>query len=297
MHSSIKRLGAALLCGGLALSLAACSATPPSTPTASPSAPTTISPPPSSPVSQTEEPTSTPTLEPVSPAYEFGTPLEETEPVEDDSFFDNTVFLGDSRTEGLQLFSGLYNGTFYWTRGMTVFRVDDPDYSIFELDGQSYTMIGALRRKQYDAVYIMMGVNELGYPASSYEQGLGKFIDLVLEAQPDAVVYLQTMPPINDAIARKNGLASYINNDQLTLFNEAIVRVAAEKKVVLLNTAEVYRDADGQLIAELAGDGCHFTYDGYTPWADYLRCHVMDADRYHFNRAAAEADASGEAAE
>lgn len=289
MHTA-KRLLSALLLAGMALSLAACGAgTPSSAPSASPSDPPTVitdSPAPSA--SQPDEPVSTPepTPEPA-PAYDpyqFGTPLEETAPVEDDSFFDNAVFLGDSRTEGLQLFSGLKHGDFYWARGMTVFRADDPDYAVFEVDGEMLTMVGALGKKSYDAVYIMIGVNELGYAASQYETGLAALIDKVLAAQPEAVVYLQLLPPVNDAIAAENNLGSYINNTNVNLFNEAIVRVAAEKKVVLLNTAEVYRDEDGQLIAELASDGCHFTYNGYTRWADYLRCHVMEPDRYQFCR-------------
>jgi hypothetical protein len=74
--------------------------------------------------------------------YQFGTALKETDKVED-SFFDTAVFLGDSRTEGLQLFSGLRRGTYYWARGMTVFRVDDPKYAIFEVDGEKLTDVRA----------------------------------------------------------------------------------------------------------------------------------------------------------
>ncbi len=238
----------------------------------------------------TPEPTPTPTPEPTPeptptfPLYEFGTPLAESDPVEDDAFFDTAVYLGDSRTEGLQLFSGLKHGDFYWARGMSVFRADDEKYQLFEIDGQSYTLVGTLSQKTYDSIYIMIGINEMGFSAESYETGLGQLIDKVLAAQPDAVVYLQTLPPVNDGEARANGLADYINNDKVDQFNEAIVRVATEKRVVLLDTASVYRDEDGQLPADLSSDGAHFVYGGYTLWADYLRCHVMDPDRYHYNR-------------
>lgn len=228
-----------------------------------------------------------PTPEPVEP-YEFGTPLEESEPVEDDSFFDNTVFLGDSRTEGFQLFSGMKHGDFYWARGMTVFRADSEDYRPFNIDGKECSMLEALARKRYDNVYVMLGVNELGCDADSYESGLGELMDRILELQPDAVVYLQLMPPLNDAMCRQNSLAYYINNDNLAKFNEAIARVAADRRVILLNTAEVYTGEDGQLPRELASDGCHFSYGAYTRWADYLRTHVMDRDRYFGNRALAE---------
>ena len=257
---------------------------PASAPPAASAALATPSPSPSPAPTPTPTPEPSPTPEPAAP-YQFGTPLEESEGVEDDSFFDSSVFLGDSRTEGLELFSGLKHGDFYWARGMTVFKADSEDYRPFEIDGKKYSMVEALALKQYDNVYIMLGVNELGYPAESYESGLGELLDQILALQPQAVVYLQTMPPLNDALCRQNKLASYISNENLARFNEAIVRLAAEKEVVLLDTAQAYTGPDGQLPAELANDGCHFSYGGYKLWADYLRRHVMDRERYFANRA------------
>lgn len=257
---------------------------PASAPPAASAALATPPPSPSPVPTPTPTPEPSPTPDPAAP-YQFGTPLEESEGVEDDSFFDSSVFLGDSRTEGLELFSGLKHGDFYWARGMTVFKADSEDYRPFEIDGKKYSMVEALALKQYDNVYIMLGVNELGYPAESYESGLGKLLDQILEIQPQAVVYLQTMPPLNDALCRQNKLASYISNENLARFNEAIVRLAAEKEVVLLDTAQAYTGPDGQLPAELANDGCHFSYGGYKLWADYLRRHVMDRERYFANRA------------
>ena len=166
---------------------------------------------------------------------------------------------------------------------MTVFRVDSKEWT-FNVDGEELTMIEVLEKKQYDSVYIMLGVNELGYPVSSYERNLGIFLDKVIAAQPDAVIYLQTLPPVNDQAARDNHLGSYINNDNLKAFNEVIIRMAAEKRVVLLNTAEVYRDENGQLPADMTSDGCHFKYGKYSLWADYLRCHIMDPARYRYYR-------------
>lgn len=274
-----KKLSLLLCAMALAL-LAGCgstaghyAATPPpsSPPPAASGAPDTPAPVP------TPEPTPTP---PPWDPYEFGVPVEESEPVEDDSFFDTAVFLGDSRTEGLKLFSGLKHGDFYWARGMTVFKAVDGEYRPFEAGGEKHSLLSALALKSYESVYIMIGVNELGFPASSYEGGLGALIDRVVELQPDAVVYLQVMPPLNDAMCRKNKLADYINNANLSKFNEAILRVAAEKKVALLNTYEAYAGEDGQLPAELANDGCHFKYGAYKRWADYLRCHAIDRERY-----------------
>lgn len=295
MHTVKVRIFSALLCAAMLAALTACASSTPGgsvEPDASPSPAGT--PEQSQPLDTaeptaepTEEPTPTPEPEPEYPLYQFGTPLEAGESVED-TYFDDVVFLGDSRTEGLQIYGGLAHGTYYWARGMTVFRVDEPKYAIFNVDGTDHTMIGALRQKEYKAVYIMVGVNELGYPVESYEKGLSAFVDQVLDAQPNAVIYLQVMPPINDELARKNGLADYINNTNLTAFNEVLVRIAGEKRVVLLNTAEVYTDENGQLQADIAADGCHFKASGYPRWIEYLRCHVMDSQRYFYNRALTE---------
>lgn len=278
-------LAASLLAGCSAQGPSAAPSAPSDLGTDAPSAAETPRPTPEPTPSPTPTPTPEPTPTPLPwPVYEFGAPLEESEPVEDDSFFDNAVFVGDSRTEGLQLFSGLKNGTFYWARGMSVFRADHEDYKVFEADGEKLTLVGVLARGEYDAVYIMIGVNELGFGAQAYGEGLAELIDKVIAAQPKAVIYLQLLPPVNDAMCRANGLASYINNDNVAAYNEAITQVAADKRVVLLNTAEVYTGEDGQLPRELANDGCHFVYGEYGRWADYLRSHVIDPERYFYSR-------------
>ena len=210
--------------------------------------------------------------------YEFGKAVPESERV-DDTFFDNAVFLGDSRTEGLQLFSGLHNGDFYWKRGMNVFRAVDENRKYFTVNGKEVSLVGTLAEKSYSAVYLMLGINELGYTPKEYERGLGILLDSIIAAQPNAVIYLQTMPPINDEKAEEYGneweRTEYVDN-----FNEVIVRLAKEKRVALLDTASVYRGPDGQLPSELTADGVHFTSKGYGRWADYLRTHVLDPEAY-----------------
>ena len=198
----------------------------------------------------------------------------------EEEWFEDAVFLGDSRTEGLQLYSGLHAGDFFWHKGMTVFRVDDEDYRQIEVDGQSMTMMEALARKQYAKVYIMIGINELGYPASSYEKGLKAMVDQVKEIQPNAVIYLQTLPPVNEGKAASSGLGSYINNTNVNTFNEIIVETAKEKQVALLDVASVFRSEQGDLPADMASDGVHFKRDGYQLWYAYLRCHVLTAEEY-----------------
>ena len=216
---------------------------------------------------------------PYTPPYEFGQPVAESGPVDED-YFDDAVFLGDSRTEGLQLYSGLKSGDFFWHKGMTVFRVDDPERRVIEVDGRKMTMMEALALKQYAKVYIMIGINELGYPVSSYNKGLRAMVDKVKELQPNAVIYLQTLPPVNEEVAKASGLGDYINNTNVNAFNDAVVQTAADKQVALLDTASVFRTENGDLDADMAADGVHFRRAGYQIWYEYLKTHTLTAEEY-----------------
>ena len=221
--------------------------------------------------------------EPQLPPYEFGTPLEEAEAVAD-SWFDDAVFLGDSRTEGLQLFSGLKHGSFLWLRDAVLYRGELPKYALFGDGEEKVTMLQALGQKEYGAVYIFTGLNELERSPEYFREKLTAFLDRVLELQPRAVVYLQTVLPVNEAAARQSSQQSFITNAGVDAFNEVIRELAAEKQVLLLDTAEVYRGEDGQLPAEMTSDGCHFKAKYYKRWADYLRTHVMEPEVYHQHR-------------
>ena len=52
------------------------------------------------------------------------TPVPESEPV-DDSYFDDVAFVGDSRTDGFRLYSGLERGTYFCVTGETVASATD----------------------------------------------------------------------------------------------------------------------------------------------------------------------------
>ena len=233
---------------------------------------------------ETSPPTDAPDIPPATyEPYEFGTPLEESAAVPDE-WFDDVVFLGDSRTEGLQLFGGLTHGTFFWHRGMSVFAADSDSYRVFNVDGRDVTLLGTLEGKSYSAVYLMLGINELGHAVGDFETALGDLVEKILAVQPEAVVYLQTIPPVNDKMAREHGLPEYDTAANVKKFNEAVIKIAGEKRVALLDTASCYRGPEGQLPEALSRDGVHFSFDGYTRWADYLRTHTVEPDRYFYWR-------------
>ena len=235
----------------------------------------------------TTAPTPAPTPKPNHNVYNgsntLGTFVPESAQV-DDSWFSTAAFLGDSRTEGLQAYSGLKYGDFFYSRGMNVFLVDDDNYKVVTIGGQKYSILDALARKQYQSVYIMMGINELGYPAASFRSGLSKLLQRVNEIQPNAVIYLQTLPPVNEEVAQKNKLDPSINNTNVATFNQIIKELAAQYKVALIDTGSVYRDQNGSLPANLASDGVHFVPSAYRRWVDYMASHTLSFQSFDASR-------------
>lgn len=231
----------------------------------------------------TPAPTPTPIPTPAPTPYLFGEPLAETDGVED-SWFDDAVFLGDSRTEGLQIYSGLKTGTFFCYRGLSVFTAKTK--ACVNVGGKTLTLLEAINTNSWNKVYIMFGLNELGYPAETFEEGLLDLLDMVRTAQPEAVIYLQTLPPVNEGIAHSKGSAAYVNNEKVDAFNQVVIRAAREKKVVLLDVADVLRNEAGILDPEHTADGVHFRRLGYQTWLDYLKRHTMDKGFYTYSQQA-----------
>ena len=96
--------------------------------------------------------------------YDYGEPVPQSEGV-DNTYFDDAVFIGDSRTEGLILYTGLSNATVYANQGLMVDTVFTSP--VIQMDGQRLSVVEALRRTEFKKVYIALGINETGWAYSN----------------------------------------------------------------------------------------------------------------------------------
>ncbi len=256
----------ALLAAGCAVDLG----TPPVPGGPEPSPPVSEEPTPTPMSTSTPTPTPTPTPEP----YDYTAPVPEAEAVDDDWFAD-AVFIGDSRTDGLRLYSGIQGVDFLCYKGLTVFEVLD-NKPVILIENEKIGVLQALERKQYAKIYISLGVNELGY---NYDQGFadayGTMVDQLMELQPDADIYLQSLVPVSTEKCQETNQADYITNEQIAVYNEIIRTVAAEKEVYLVNVPEALVNEDGELPADASADGIHFHKEGYQTWYAYLKTHTV----------------------
>ncbi len=191
----------------------------------------------------------------------------------DDSYFDDAVFVGDSRTEGFGMYSGLKNATFYAEKGLmvdTIFK----DKAV-KINGEKVTIMEALKKRSFGKVYIMLGVNELGWPYDDvFIDHYKKVVDAVKEAQPQADIYIQSI--IHVSQEKDKSSPSYISNKQINRRNKLIKEMAEEESVNYLDLNEVLTDSTGSLFADASTDGLHLNQRYCLVWKDYLFKHTLN---------------------
>ncbi|GHU48944.1 hypothetical protein FACS1894127_0800 [Clostridia bacterium] len=190
-----------------------------------------------------------------------------TDLIAPDEYFDDALFIGDSRTEGLLIYSGLGNATFYFSKGLSVDQVFNKE--TVTLNGRKYTVSDALGREHFGKIYIMMGVNELGWVyLDKFIEKYVDIIDRIKETQPGATIYVQSILPVTKAKSDKD---SIYNNPNIDKFNKLIEAMAADEEVVYLPVNEHVSDKSGVLPEEATIDGVHLNKEYCKKWEQYLR--------------------------
>ncbi len=191
-----------------------------------------------------------------------------------DAYFDNAVFIGDSRTEGLMLYAGPENADYLTAKGLNVETAMEKP--VINRAGSKVSVIDALKYETYGKVYIMLGVNELGWAYSElFIKRYGELIDAIRQVQPGAEIYVQSILPVSKEKSEKD---SIYNNTNIRKYNELIVKMAEEKGVHFLNVKEGIENPELCLPEEASTDGVHLNAQYCEKWMDYLRTHTVCGD-------------------
>lgn len=233
------------------------------------------------PVIQPEEPTPVPVRRPVlsSPPERVTDTPQETEaaaddvlpdvpagPVKPEDPFANALFVGDSRTVGIQKYAGIEGADFFASTGMSVYNVFDRKVDTAGQKGLLLTEL--LAQKSYDRIFVMLGINELGYNMDKTVETYGQVVESLRELQPEAYILIQANLHVTKA--KSDGDKLY-NNDNINRLNEALAGLADGERVFYMDVNPAFDDEDGALGGGLSGDGVHPYGKCYATWADWLR--------------------------
>lgn len=193
------------------------------------------------------------------------------EQTNESDYFSSAAFIGDSRTQGLMTCSDLSDATFYAAKGLNV-------SSIFTKEtvksGNKYiTIIDALKLHKFKEVYIMLGINELGWQYSSiFIEKYGEVIDAIQKCQPNAKIIVQPIFPVT---AERSATDSIFNNKKITQYNSLIKKMAEEKHVIYLDVSPALTNSSGSLSTEGSVDGIHLTHSYCQKWCNFLKNNIQ----------------------
>ena len=144
---------------------------------------------------------------------------------------------------------------------------------VWETPAGKVTLLDAVAEEDCGKIYVMLGVNELGWSkVETFRDQYAKVIDRLREDHPGAEVVLQSLLPVS---AKQDEKGSYVNNDRIRVYNEALLELAEEKDCPYLNVAEAVADETGCLRADWNFDGVHLNVKGCQAWLEYLRTHPV----------------------
>ncbi len=191
----------------------------------------------------------------------------------DDSYFEDAVFIGDSRMQGFRNLSGITKGSFVTAVGMEL----ENFYTVSQIAtaAGNVTVLDALKNINFSKIYMMLGTNELGaydmnQVGESYRQVLADIKQL--SSSPDPIVYVYSVIYVDEPLVTTG---DYVNNTNVDAVNMEILKMCKEEGYHYINLNEVLSNGYHGLISGAAEDGIHLNTDYCKEWLEYTKTHYI----------------------
>lgn len=198
----------------------------------------------------------------------------------DARYFADALLIGDSRTDGLHLYSGMAEDAHFWCKeALTVYDIFDETavyYAPGDMDGAEMSLEEVLGVSTFRKVYVCIGINEVGTAntVQFYNQYM-ELISYIRERQPDALIYIQGIMHVSASYSQTNAA---LNNTNVVEKNTAIASLANGRDIFYLDMNDAVCDENGDLLADLSNDGLHLKASAYQLWKEDLLGHAFVRD-------------------
>ena len=189
----------------------------------------------------------------------------------DRNYFRETLFIGDSNTEGLAAYNHLSLQYVIGVTGMPIQPVTTSRCIWFVGYEEPVTMPVAVGMLKPRRIIINFGTNNAGGTETddfiqSYENALAA----ITKAYPYADIIVESVLPVAKSRSYPN-----ITMQDIDEFNLALAEMCRENDWKFLNTAEVFKDPNTGFMQSkyVAKDGIHLNSDGYKLLLDYVGSH------------------------
>ena len=184
----------------------------------------------------------------------------------DESYFDDALFIGDSRTVGLYDYTDLpEHADFLCETSLTIYKVMDENFK-----GKG-TVEEVLSAKHYGKIYIMMGINELGRGTTEdFMEKYTEVVDTLHELAPEAKIIIEANMRVS---GQKSSSDAIFNNSNINARNNAIATLADNETFFYIDMNEAVCDENGDLNAEYTHDQIHLLGKYNELWKQFLMEH------------------------
>lgn len=182
-------------------------------------------------------------------------------------FGSNVAFIGDSRTQAFLMYAGLKDVVDYTNIGLMVDTAVTKKF-ITNNKGEKITILEDLKNKNIDTVYIMLGINELGWVYSSiFINAYEELIDRIKEIKPNCEIIVQSIIPVTKT---KSNSDSIYNNQRISEYNSLIKEMTNRKNIKYIDLIPALTDEYGNLPENASTDGIHLNKKYCLKWLECL---------------------------
>lgn len=195
---------------------------------------------------------------------------EDTNNVQDEDdyqkYLTNSLFIGDSRTEGLRKFTPASQYSHFCCEvGISINDIINKD---FYIGNDTTKLFDAISKNDYQRIFICIGYNELGWDYEDvFIEKYSALIDSIQAIKPSVKIYVQAVLNVSSTA---NVYNEYENNERINLYNSKIEEMCKTKNIPFINLNSNFTDKNGYLYDNSAEDGIHFTSEYYNIYLDKL---------------------------
>lgn len=183
----------------------------------------------------------------------------------EDVSMDDALFIGDSRTVGIMEYASIDGADFFCDVGMSVYNVHKKNISVSGVG--KVTLTELLEKQKYKKIYVMLGVNEVGYDFNSTAKKYGELVDLIEEEQSDALIFIQANLHVSK---KRSDSDKVVNNKAINTLNAKLKDLANGTNRIYIDINSVFDDENGCLSSDKSGDGTHPYAKYYKEWGEWI---------------------------
>lgn len=171
------------------------------------------------------------------------------------SLDNSIVFLGDSLTEGLEIYGFFPEAVIKGVNSLNTISAREQVYGISALHPEK--------------LFILLGINDL-WEGDSIEDFIQRYRGLIEEFKlqtPETRIYIESLMPVSVVAVERN---HQISNPKIDKANMELRALAEELNVNYIDVSSQLKDDNGNMKSEYTNDGVHIIDVYYHIWADTL---------------------------